>query len=122
MTLGELRGRATELFSSILVFCPNFPPAAHTTTAKKFEELEDVIRAVLERTRSQDGKHWLRVSQQEVQESRKFYEGGDRKKGRQKIQRAEEHFGNAFAKKEIAPRFIAGSSGPAQDVDAGFPT
>jgi len=43
VALSGLKNTATEVFSSIIVFCPNFPPAAQTNTAKKFDQLTDLL-------------------------------------------------------------------------------
>jgi hypothetical protein len=121
MTLNELKSRANEVFSSIILFCPDFPPAAQTNTTKKFEQLTGIIDAVLEKVRSDDAKQWLRVCLQEIRQAQRHYEGGDRGGGMDLMQRAEEHFNQAFSKKETAPRFLVGDGGAAQDTDKGFP-
>lgn len=121
MTLAELKGRANEAFSSIILFCPDFPPAAQTSAPKKFEQLISIIDCVSEKVRSDDARQWLRVCLQEVQQARKSYEDGDRNKGKDLMQRAEEHFQRALARKAKAARFVAGQSGPAVDSDSGFP-
>lgn len=121
MTLSELRNRGNEVFSSIIIFCPDFPPAAQTTTGKKFEQLTAIIDRVLEKVRSDDAKKWLQICLQEAQQSRKHYEEGDRRRGVDLIQRAEEHFKQAFSKEQTAPRFVVGEQGSVQDTDAGFP-
>lgn len=121
MTLRELKNRANEVFSSIIVFCPDFPPEAQTSTQKKFDQLTKIVGAVLERTRNDDSKQWLRVCLQEIDQSRNHYEAGDRKQGRYVIQHAEEHFKDAISKKQTAPRFVVGESGATQDADTGFP-
>lgn len=122
MTPAELKRKATDIFSFILLSCPDFPAETETTTAREFDELTELIHAVMEGTHSEDGKQWLRISLQEVQQSRKHYEKGDRKEGRYVIQRAEEHFKNAFAQEKTDPRFVAEESGAAQDTDTGFPS
>jgi hypothetical protein len=121
LTIAELKGRASEVFSSIIVFCPNFPPAAQTNAAKKFEQLNGIIDRALEMVRCDDARQWLRICLEEIEQSRKHYEEGDRKKGMDLIQRAEQHFKQAFATKGKAVRFVAGPSGPALDSDSGFP-
>jgi hypothetical protein len=121
MELAEMRTRVSEIFSAILVFCPDFPPAAETSMTIKFRQLTEFIDAILERTRGEDAKQWLRICLDEVRQSLRYYEQGDQKMGRELIQRAEEHFNNTFSKKAIGPRFIVGESGPARDTDAGFP-
>jgi hypothetical protein len=121
MKIGELKSTVEEVFSSIVVFCPNFPPMAQTNTAKKFEQLTNLVDAVLERMQTGHAKQWLRICLQEIQQSWKHYEQGDRKQGRYLIQRAEEHFKNAFSKKQTTARFVVGESGEAQDADTGFP-
>jgi hypothetical protein len=117
----ELKDRAEGVFSCIILWCPDFPPAAKTTAAREFNELIELIHSILEGTRRDDSKQWLRICLDEVRQSRKHYENGNARKGRDLIQRAEEHFRNALAKKQIAPRFVVGESGLAQDADTGFP-
>src|SRR6266487_2367391 len=121
MRLSELRRKATDIFSFILVSCPDFPPETKTTTAREFDELTELIQGVMEGIRRDDGKRCMRICLQEVQHSRKHYEAGDRKQGRYVIQRAEEHFKNAFSKKESTARFGVGESGAALDAESGFP-
>lgn len=120
-SLSALKSRVDGVFSSILIFCPNFPAAAQTNVAKKFEQLNGIINAVLEKMRRDDAKQWLRMCLQEVQQSRKHYEDGDRDKGRELIQRAEEHFKNAFNRKVTAARFFVDDLGAIRDEEAGFP-
>lgn len=121
MKLNQLKQKANDIFSFIVVSCPNFPPETKTTTAREFDELTELVQSVMEGIRSDDAKQWLRICLQEVAQSRKHYEDGDRKQGRYVIQRAAEHFKQAFAKKVVAARFVVGSSGPALDNDSGFP-
>ncbi len=120
-TLAELKSRASEVFSSIIVFCPDFPPAAQTSAPKKFEQLTDIINRLSEKVRSDDGKQWLRICLQEIQQAWKAYEDDDRKKGKDLMQRAEEHFKNAFSKNPPTARFIVGDSGTTLDETSGFP-
>ena len=120
-TLRELKTRASEIFSSILLFCPNFPPMAQTNTAKKFAQLIDVIEAVLDEITDEGSINWLRIALKEANQSRKAYDEGNRNRGVDLIQQADEHFNNAFSKKVMAPRFTAGESGAALDDDSGFP-
>jgi len=120
-TLAELKVRANEIFSSIIVFCPDFPAAAQTSASRKFEQLAHMLDAVFEKLRSDDAKQWLRICIQETQQAQKAYEDGDRKKGKDLMQRAEEHFKNALSKKQTTARFITGESGAVRNVDSGFP-
>jgi hypothetical protein len=121
MELAGMRTRVSEIFSAILVFCPDFPPAAETSMAIKFRQLTEFIDAILERTRGEDAKQLLRICLDEIRQSLRYYEQGDQEMGRELIQRAEAHFNNMFSKKTIGHRFIVGESGPARDTDAGFP-
>ena len=122
MTLSELEVVANGIFSSILVFCPDFPASAQTSTTRKFEQLSQLIETALERIHSDDAKRWLRIALQEIQESRQYYERGDRKMGMTFIQGAHEHFKNAFSSKQTEPRFIGSETGSVQDSDSGFPS
>ena len=63
----------------------------------------------------------MNIGLQEIEQSRKHYEAGDRKQGRYVIQRAEEHFNNAFSRKQTVARFVVGGSGAALDEESGFP-
>lgn len=121
MTIAEIKTRANEVFSSIIVFCPDFPAAAQTNTAKKFGQLIDLINEALEKLKSNDARQWTRICLQEVQEAQRHYESGDSKKGRNLTQRAEEHFLFAFSGKRTSACFIAGAPGAAADTDSGFP-
>ena len=121
LTLSEIKSRARDRFSYILIFCPNFPPATRTTTRSAFEKQIGFIEAILEQTKSEESKQWLRVCLQEVRESWKTYEAGNISGGRKLIQRAEEHFKNAFSKKPIQARFVAGEAGVVLDNDRDFP-
>jgi hypothetical protein len=121
MTISELKRKASDIFSFIFVSCPNFPPETKTTTAREFDELAELIQAIMEGIRNDEGKQWLRICLQEVRESRKHYEEADRKQGRYVIQRAEEHFKQAFTKKPTSARFVIGDSGGVHDTESGFP-
>jgi hypothetical protein len=121
-TFSELKSEASDNFSFILVFCPNWPSALkQINTAKVFNNMIDLINAISEQTKGDDTKQWLLVCLQEVRQSWKHYEDGNRSAGRKLIQRAEEHFKNAFSKKPIEARFIAGESGAAFDSEKGIP-
>lgn len=122
LTYSELKSRARDRFGYILLGCPNFPPSTGTTTQSAFEKQIGFIDAIIEQTKSEEGKQWLRVCLQEVRQSWKAYEAGDISKGRKLIQVARVHFDNAFAKKPIAPRFTVDNSGSASDADKGFPS
>jgi hypothetical protein len=121
MTLAQLKSTASDTFSFIIGYCPNFPPSTKTNTSREFEELTGMLDAILEKTRSNVARQWLRICLQEVHESWKHYENQDRKKGIDLLQRAEEHFKDAFANRSPAARFVAGDSGPAYDGQTGFP-
>jgi hypothetical protein len=121
-TFGELKSEARGRFSYILVFCPNFPPATRATTKTAFEKLISLIDAVLEQTKNDEAKQWLRVCLLEVRASWKQYEDGNRSEGCKLIQCAETYFDNAFSKKPIEPRFIARETGGPWDTEKGFPT
>jgi hypothetical protein len=119
--LSEIKSEAKDMFSYILVFCPNFPPATGATTKTTFEKQIGFIEAILERTKGDEAKQWLRICLQEVRQSWKSYEDGNLVKGKDLIQQAEKHFKNAFSKKPIEARFVAGESGAAFDSEKGFP-
>lgn len=121
-TVSEIKSEARDLFSYILIGCPNFPMGTGSTTAKEFAKLIDYIDAIRERTKSEDAKQWLRICLQEVRLSWKHYDDNNLKGGREMIQQAEEHFKNALSKKPIEARFVTDESGAAQDSDSGFPT
>lgn len=121
MTLGEIKSETRDLFSYILIGCPDFPSGTGSTTEKEFVKLIDFIDSLMERTKNEDAKQWLRVCLQEVRQSWKHYNSGNLKGGREIIQQAEEHFKNAFSKKPIEARFVVGESGAVQDSDSGFP-
>jgi hypothetical protein len=63
----------------------------------------------------------LGVCLQEIRQSWKYYDDGDIGGGKQMIQRAEEHFDNAFSKKPMQARFIAGESGVSLGSEKGLP-
>jgi len=81
----------------------------------------DLINAISDQIKSDEAKQWLKICLQEVRESWKQYEDGNLTQGRKLIQRARDHFNNAFSKKPIEPRFVAGESGAALDKESGFP-
>ena len=66
------------------------------TPTKKFEELRSIIGEIRDRTKSDGAKRWLNISLQEITQSEDHYEKGKREMGQDVIQRAEEHFRNAF--------------------------
>ena len=121
-TLGEIKGEARDLFSYILLGCPDFPATTGSTTAKEFEILISLVEATVERTKHDQGKQCLRICLQEIRQSQKNYEGGRLHEGAHAIQEAREHFNNAFSKKPIAARFVVGESGAALDGGRGFPS
>jgi hypothetical protein len=122
MSLSQLKQRASDRFSYILIGCPNFPPATGTTTKTPFEKLTDFIDAVIEQTKSEEGQQWLRICLDEINTSWKSYEKGNLTEGRRLIAQAEEHFNNAFSKKPIEAKFIADESGASLDNEKGFPS
>jgi len=75
----------------------------------------------MEQKKSDRAKQWLRVCLQEVRHSWKHYEDGNFREGRKLTQRAKEYFKNAFSKKPIEARFVAGQTSAALDSDSGFP-
>ena len=121
MNFSELKQNASDRFSYILVFCPNFPPYTRTTTKTAFEKLVALIDSVMGQLKNEESKQWLRVCLQEVRESWKNYDDGKLTEARKLIQRAQAHFDNAFSKKPMEPRFTAGETGAALDSDKGFP-
>lgn len=121
MTIASLKNRAKEVFNSIIIFCPDFPPAAQTNPAKKFEQLAAIIDALLEKVRAADANQWLRACMREVQQARKHYDHGERKKGMELMQPAEAHFDNAFSRNQTAPRLVVGNSGSVSDTESDFP-
>ena len=122
MTLSEIKSEARDLFSYILLGCPNFPAGTGSTTTKEFEKLLSLVDAIMERTKRDQGKQLLRICFQEIRQSWKYYEDGKLHEGKHMIQQAEEHFISAVSKKPIEARFIAGESGAALDSEKGFPS
>ncbi len=120
MTLAEIKSEARDLFSYILIGCPDFPLGTGSTTKKEFEKLIDLIDVILGRTKSDEAKQWLAICVQETRKSWKYYNEGKLERGREMIQQAEEHFNNALSNKSIEPRFLAGESGAALDNEKGF--
>jgi hypothetical protein len=121
-TFSELKSEARDMFSFILISCPNWHPSLkQISTTKVFNDIIDLINAISEQTKGDDARQWLRVCLQEVRQSWKSYEDGNLKEGRKLIQRAEEHFKNAFSKKPVEARFVAGETGAAINSDCGFP-
>jgi len=122
LTFSKMKSDVRDRFSYILVFCPNFPAGTRSTTKTEFEKMISFIDALLEQSKNDEAKQWLRICLQEVRQSWNHYEEGKISEGRKMIQRAEEHFKNSFSKKEIKARFIAGETGTAQDAESGFPS
>jgi hypothetical protein len=81
----------------------------------------DLLNAILDKTKHDEAKQWLLICLQEVRQSWKSYKDGNLTEGKSLIQQAEEHFDNAFSKRTMTPRFIAGEAGVASDSDGGFP-
>jgi len=121
MSAAELRSRTRDIFSYILLSCPNFPECNKTSIDKEFGELTEGVIQIMESVRSEEAKQWLRLCLSEIRKAKEHYTSGDRSAGMGVLQLAEEHFDNAFSRKSTAPRFIVGESGPAQDSDSGFP-
>jgi hypothetical protein len=121
MTPSEIKAKAKDIFSFILVFCPEFPTGTNTNIAREFDQLTELVGAALQKLKSEDAKQWLKICIQELRNSRTHYEKGDRKMGMDMIQRAQEHFENAFSRTPSTARFVAGESGPVADKDSGFP-
>src|SRR5690348_16317770 len=105
MTIAELKTRASEIFSSITLFCPDWPAFAQTNTEKKFGELEEILNSILDRLKDEEQKKWLRLCMQEAQQARNCYEEGDTDNGKRIIQVAKGHFRNVVSKKSTSPRF-----------------
>lgn len=124
MTFSQIKQRASDGFSFILIGCPDKWPSIlkEMNTAKAFNQVIDLINAILDQTKGDDAKQWLRVCLQDVRQSWKSYEDGKLTEGRKLIQIAKGHFDNAFSKKPIEARFIAGESGAAFDSEKGFPS
>jgi len=121
ITFSEIKKRASDRFSYILVFCPKFPPYTRATTKTAFEKLIALIDSIMEQVVEQDSKQWLRICLQEIRQSWKDYDEGNLTEGRKLIQRAKGHFDDAFSRKPIEPRFIVGQSGAVFDEKNGFP-
>jgi hypothetical protein len=119
-TCSELKSEARDLFSYILVFCPNFPHYTKSTTKKEFENMIGLIDVISQQTKSDEARQWLKLCLQEVRQSWGYYDDGKQHEGASAIQQAEEYFRNAFSKKPIAARFVVGETGAAQDSDKGF--
>ena len=122
MTLNRIKAETRDLFSYILLGCPNFPKGTGSTTEKEFETLLMSISAIMERTKDENSRQWLRVCHKAAEQSWRHYEAGNLKTGRETIQQAEEYFDNAMSRKPIEARFITGESGAALDSEKGFPS
>src|SRR5579871_5343525 len=121
MSLNQLKQIASDMFSYILLGCPNFPKGTRTTTKTAFEELIGLIDAIIQRTKSEEARQWLGICLQEIQKSYESYEDGNISDGKKLIQQAEEHFNNGVSKKPIESRFIADEKGASRDTKGGFP-
>jgi hypothetical protein len=100
MSLSQLKQRASDRFSYILLGCPNFPPATGTTTTTAFEKLISFIDILIERTKSEESKQLLRICLQEINKSWRSYNDGNIAEGRKLIQQAEKYFDSAFSDKQ----------------------
>jgi hypothetical protein len=119
--LSEIKKEAKDMFSFILISCPDWHPLLkEMTTAKAFNHMIDLLNIVLEKAKADNAKQWLRICLQELRTSWKHYEDGNLKAGRETIQQAEEYFNNAISKKPIEARFVSGESGAALDSKKGF--
>jgi hypothetical protein len=85
MKLSELTSGANEIFSSITVFCPEFPPEAQTSVTKKFNQLLNILEALSAKLTQDDSKQWLRICWHEVHESQKYYDAGQRMEGMNEV-------------------------------------
>jgi hypothetical protein len=123
MKFGQLKQKASDGFSFILVFGPNNWPSIlkGMNTAKAFEQLISLIDSVMQQLKNEESRQWLRICLQETRQSWKNYDEGKLTEGRKLIQRAKGYFDNALSKKPIEARFIVGESGGASDEKNGFP-
>jgi hypothetical protein len=122
MKTANPKDKASDLFSYILVNCPNFPPSTGSTIAKEFGILMSLLDTLFKNARNDDAKQWLGVCQQEVRQSWKSYDDGNVKDGKKLIQIAKGHFDNAFSNKPTAARFIVNKSGSTSDENSGVST
>jgi hypothetical protein len=122
MTTQELRSKIKDVFSFILLGCPDFPPSTKTSIKREFDELKLLIESILQKTDKEERRQWIINSLNEIAISQAHYEKGNKKAGMYHIQRGEEYFDNYCFNKQLTARFISGQSGPSDDTENGFPS
>jgi len=109
-----LRSKILDSMSFILLSAPHeFPAECKTNLEKERRELLSHLeqhRAVL---KAKEQLVWHSIAEQEAKEALDAYAAGERKRGADLIQRAEDHFRKSFRTKRIRPGFIVGGDGQA---------
>jgi uncharacterized protein YicC (UPF0701 family) len=111
LRLHDLRARILENLAYLIVYAPNYPAWAHTTTEEQFSKLLEMMQSFHDRSRDSDRKVWLDLALQDTRDAlRAFTEGRDHE-GIMLIQHAEQHFRDYLRKRSVGPTFVVSSDG-----------
>jgi hypothetical protein len=115
LKLYELKARILEKLAYLIVYAPDYPEWAHTTTEEEFSALIELLQSFYDRSRDTDRKVWLDLALQESRDAlRAFTEGRDLD-GIMLVQYAEQHFRDYLRKRSVRPTFLVSAEGSTEE-------
>ena len=116
-SLKDLTNAASDHFSYLIVYAPDFPREDQTNTDRESERLLAMLREIEERSAETPKKQWLRLSINEAEDAREKFRVNEPVPANRLLHSAEEHFKAYLSGKQGKVSFVVGPNGATERVD-----
>jgi hypothetical protein len=110
-SLRDLSAAASDQFSYLIVYAPNFPADDQTTADLECERLLGMLREVAGRAASTPKKQWLELAIIEVEQARMALRANQASAANDLFHSAEDHFKAYLSGKQAKATFVVGPDG-----------
>ncbi len=112
--LGALYQEASDFFTYVKLYAPEFPPRDDLTCQKAVSRLYEYVVAIDDLEQNSSAKNWLRVCREVLKSADKLFEDGQHSQGRRALGSARDYLVNAEKRRSMKPTFIVGEAGFAE--------
>ncbi len=99
--LNSLIRRVSDDFAYVVCYCPDFPDEDQETLESAFQALVTGVGSVLDRTKSHDVAHWLRLSLRELNAALAAYRSVNDAEGERLLESARSYFADSVKGKPV---------------------
>jgi hypothetical protein len=120
--LKTLYRRAVDFITFVKLEAPDFAPEDKLTFQTAIARLRRNLDDVREAENNEVALRWLKLCERSIAKGESFFAVNQDSEGRKALDTARTYLINASSRKSTDPSFVAGESGPWQDLNSGFPT